>query len=59
MATGSAAREFRLGQQVFGALAPISSNGAYAQYVAVPEDQLAPKPSCLTHEVGRCKLTLA
>ena len=50
VATGSSARAFPVGAQVFGALSPVSPNGTHAEYVAVSEAHLARKPECLTHE---------
>jgi NADPH:quinone reductase-like Zn-dependent oxidoreductase len=48
-AVGARVRRFRVGQQVFGS--PRHQRpGCYAEYVAVDERELAPKPSSLSHE---------
>lgn len=45
-AVGASVRHFRPGDAVFGDLG--DANGAFAEYVRVPETQLAPKPANLT-----------
>lgn len=49
VARGDNARSFPLGAQVFGALSPVAPRGAHAEFVAVREAHLAPKPSAWTH----------
>lgn len=44
-ATGDQARRFQEGDAVYGVVLP--PRGAYAQYVAIPEDSLAPTPPSL------------
>ncbi len=47
-AAGSGAAAFKVGDEVYGA--PDRSHiGSYAEYVAVPESQIAPKPESLDH----------
>jgi NADPH:quinone reductase-like Zn-dependent oxidoreductase len=48
-AVGANAKQFRAGEEVFGDIAA-SGSGGWAEYVAVPESQLAPKPTTLTFE---------
>jgi NADPH:quinone reductase-like Zn-dependent oxidoreductase len=48
-AVGSAVTQFRPGDQVYGDLAA-SGNGAFAEYIAVPEHAVALKPANLTYE---------
>jgi NADPH:quinone reductase-like Zn-dependent oxidoreductase len=48
-AVGSAVTQFRPGDEVYGDLAA-SGNGAFAEYIAVPEQALALKPANLTYE---------
>ena len=49
VARGDSARSFPLGAQVFGALSPLAPRGAHAEFVAVREAHLAPKPRAWTH----------
>ena len=49
VARGADARSFQLGAQVFGALSPVAPRGAHAEFVAVREAHVAPKPSAWTH----------
>lgn len=49
VARGDNARSFPLGAQVFGALSPVAPRGAHAEFVAVREAHLAPKPRAWTH----------
>lgn len=51
-ATGTSASSFSIGQEVFGALHPTVVRGTYADYAILSQDELAPKPSTLTHVVG-------
>jgi NADPH:quinone reductase-like Zn-dependent oxidoreductase len=46
---GSDVTQFRPGDEIYGDLAA-SGNGAFAEYIAVPEQALAPKPANLTFE---------
>lgn len=46
---GSAAREFKLGKAVFGAVAPLSVQGSHAEYVAVHQNDICAKPANLSH----------
>jgi NADPH:quinone reductase-like Zn-dependent oxidoreductase len=48
-AVGSAVTQFRPGDEIYGDLAA-SGNGAFAEYIAVPESAVAPKPANLTYE---------
>ena len=48
-AVGSSVKQFRPGDEVFGDLAACAE-GSFAEYVAVPETALAPKPATLTFE---------
>lgn len=48
-AVGSNVRQFRPGDEVFGDIAAYGSGG-FAEYVAVPERALAPKPASLSFE---------
>jgi NADPH:quinone reductase-like Zn-dependent oxidoreductase len=48
-AVGSNVRQFRPGDEVFGDIAAYDSGG-FAEYVAVPESALAPKPTTLSFE---------
>jgi NADPH:quinone reductase-like Zn-dependent oxidoreductase len=48
-AVGGAVTQFRPGDEVYGDLAS-SGNGAFAEYIVVPEHVLAPKPANLTFE---------
>ena len=48
-AVGSAVRQFKPGDEVFGDIAAWG-NGAFAEYVAVPEKAFALKPANLTFE---------
>jgi NADPH:quinone reductase-like Zn-dependent oxidoreductase len=48
-AVGSDVTQFRPGDEIYGNLAA-SGNGAFAEYIAVPEQALAPKPANLTYE---------
>jgi NADPH:quinone reductase-like Zn-dependent oxidoreductase len=48
-AVGGAVTQFRPGDEVYGDLAS-SGNGAFAEYIAVPEHVVAPKPANLTFE---------
>jgi NADPH:quinone reductase-like Zn-dependent oxidoreductase len=48
--TGSAVSEFKTGDEVFGMVNFRGQGKAYAEYVAVPEDQLALKPANVSHE---------
>jgi NADPH:quinone reductase-like Zn-dependent oxidoreductase len=45
-AVGSGVTQFKPGDEVFGGILP----GGFAEYVAVPEDSLAPKPANLSFE---------
>lgn len=49
VARGDNARSFPIGAQVFGALSPVQPRGAHAEFVAVTEAHLAPKPTTWTH----------
>ena len=49
VARGDNARSFQLGAQVFGALSPVAPRGAHAEFVAVREAHVAPKPMAWTH----------
>lgn len=40
---------FRVGDEVFGYVCDLASNGTYAQYASVPAELLAAKPASLTH----------
>eukprot|EP00271_Cylindrocystis_brebissonii_P014432 TRINITY_DN35787_c0_g1_i1.p1 TRINITY_DN35787_c0_g1~~TRINITY_DN35787_c0_g1_i1.p1 ORF type:complete len:381 (+),score=81.25 TRINITY_DN35787_c0_g1_i1:373-1515(+) len=46
----SAQNRFREGEEVFGALHPTALRGSYSEYTILEENQLAAKPSTLTHE---------
>jgi len=48
-ATGSNVKQFRPGDEVFGDISACD-RGGFAEYVAVPESALAPKPTALTFE---------
>src|SRR5919205_159623 len=48
-AVGSDVTQFRPGDEIYGDLAA-SGNGAFAEYIAVPEQAVAPKPANLTFE---------
>ncbi len=48
-AVGSNVNQFQPGDEVFGDIGGIG-HGAFAEYVSVPENVLAPKPSNLTYE---------
>jgi len=41
--------DFRVGDEVFGYVCDLASNGTYAEYVSVPAELLAAKPTSLTH----------
>src|SRR5437868_3529299 len=41
--------DFKVGDEVFGYVARLASSGTYAQYVSVPAELLAAKPTSLTH----------
>lgn len=47
---GTAVSHFELDQEVFGMVNFFGHGNAYAEYVAVPEDQLALKPKNISHE---------
>jgi NADPH:quinone reductase len=42
--------DLRVGDDVFGYVCHLASSGTYAQYLSVPAELLARKPSSLTHE---------
>uniref|UniRef100_A0A1D1YWP6 Reticulon-4-interacting protein 1, mitochondrial n=2 Tax=Anthurium amnicola TaxID=1678845 RepID=A0A1D1YWP6_9ARAE len=48
-AVGTSVRSLAAGQEVFGALHPTAVRGTYADYAILSEEELAPKPSSLTH----------
>lgn len=48
--TGSAVKEFEVGDEVFGMVNFPGHGQAYAEYVAAPANQLALKPSEISHE---------
>lgn len=50
---GSAVQSFKQGDEVLGDLADVGFGG-FAEYVAVPEKVLVPKPQKLTFEVAAC-----
>jgi NADPH:quinone reductase-like Zn-dependent oxidoreductase len=50
METGSAVKEFHAGDAVFGMVNFPGQGKAYAEYVAAPANQLAPKPENISHE---------
>lgn len=54
-ALGSSARSFSVGEEVFGALHPTAIRGTYTDYAILPEDELASKPSSMTHVVGELR----
>ncbi|MRH86420.1 zinc-binding dehydrogenase [Nocardia sp. SYP-A9097] len=45
--TGSGVTDFGIGDEVYGMV--LSRSGAYAEYVVVPADYLAPKPASIDH----------
>jgi NADPH:quinone reductase-like Zn-dependent oxidoreductase len=47
---GKAVNDFELNQEVFGMVNFFGHGNAYAEYVAVPADQLALKPKNISHE---------
>ena len=48
--TGREVSAFKIGDEVFGMVNFVGQGKAYAEYVAVPADQLALKPSTLSHQ---------
>eukprot|EP00897_Mesotaenium_endlicherianum_P008477 jgi/Mesen1/7658/ME000400S06854 len=49
-ATGSSVKQqWRVGDEVFGALHPTAVRGSYSHYALLEGDQLAPKPSPMSH----------
>ncbi|XP_071691923.1 uncharacterized protein [Rutidosis leptorrhynchoides] len=48
-AVGASVQTLNVGQEVFGALHPTAVRGTYADYAILAEDQLAPKPSTISH----------
>ncbi len=53
-AVGKGVVEFRAGDEVFAVLFGPRSNGAYAQYVSVPEAFIGPKPDRLSFQQAAC-----
>jgi NADPH:quinone reductase-like Zn-dependent oxidoreductase len=49
-AVGEDADEFNVGDDVFGYVCDLASSGTYAEYVSVPVELLASKPTSLSHE---------
>lgn len=49
-AVGDDALAFRVGEDVFGYIGTLGSSGAYAEYISVPAELVARKPSLLTHD---------
>ena len=50
-AVGALVRSVSVGQEVFGALHPTAVRGTYTDYAILPQDEVTPKPSSLTHVV--------
>ncbi len=50
---GPGVTTFRIGDEVFGAADPFKG-GAFAESVAIPQGQLAPKPAGLSYEQAAC-----
>ncbi|KAL5715859.1 hypothetical protein ACHQM5_017623 [Ranunculus cassubicifolius] len=48
-AVGSSVQSFNVGQEVFGALHPTAMRGTYTDYAILTEEELAVKPSSITH----------
>jgi len=48
-AVGGRVRDFRKGQEVYAMVPSSRGFGGYAEYVAVPADAVAPKPSNMSH----------
>ncbi|ETZ23052.1 NADP-dependent oxidoreductase [Pedobacter sp. V48] len=48
--TGSGVSAFKIGEEVFGMVNFVGQGKAYAEYVAVPADQLALKPATVSHQ---------
>ncbi|CAN6558210.1 unnamed protein product [Malus baccata var. baccata] len=48
-AMGDSVRGLSVGQEVFGALHPTAVRGTYSDYAILSEEELAPKPSSVTH----------
>ncbi|MQM03803.1 hypothetical protein Taro_036586 [Colocasia esculenta] len=48
-AVGTSVKSLTAGQEVFGALHPTAVRGTYADYAILSEEELAPKPTSLTH----------
>ena len=48
--TGSEVSAFKIGDEVFGMVNFVGQGKAYAEYVAVPADQLALKPATISHQ---------
>ncbi|RWR89633.1 reticulon-4-interacting protein 1, mitochondrial-like protein isoform X1 [Cinnamomum micranthum f. kanehirae] len=48
-AIGASVRSFSVGEEVFGALHPTAVRGTYADYAILSEEELAAKPSSMTH----------
>ncbi|KAL1346272.1 hypothetical protein AAHE18_08G178000 [Arachis hypogaea] len=48
-AVGASVRSVSIGQEVFGALHPTAVRGTYTDYAILPEDEITPKPSSLSH----------
>lgn len=51
-AIGASVRSFSVGEEVFGALHPTAVRGTYADYAILSEEELAAKPSSMTHMVS-------
>lgn len=49
-ATGASVTAFKAGDEVFGMVNFSGHGKAYAEYVAAPAEQLAPKPASISHE---------
>lgn len=49
---GNSVRSLSVGQEVFGALHPTAVRGTYSDYAVLSEEELAPKPSSITHVVN-------
>lgn len=50
VATGSGVEGFKPGDEVFAASGSMGSNGSYAEYIAVPQEVLALKPTGISFE---------
>ena len=55
---GEGVSNFKVGDAVLGSVDPFKQAGPYAEYVAVTERQICPKPDNLTYEIA-CTLPIA